>query len=343
MKLKSLTRHAPNSALMHNTKVLQSIVNKIKGAKRSVVISHSNPDGDTLGSMLALGSILKKLGHKVDHVAGDPVPEIYRFLPFNRLVKNPSDDTLKKSHDLAFSLDCGSLKRLGSARELWHRASSTVNIDHHVSNERFGEVNWIEPDAISTGQLVYWIAKALNIEITKELATLLYVTLLTDTGCFSNSNTNSQALSWGAELISLGADHKNVYRKVFMEKPFRAVKVFAIALSHLKLVQNGQIAWTCITKEEMKSLKASSEDTEDIIDYMMRTKGVKIGVFFREEDNETKVSLRSNVDLDVSRIAVSFGGGGHKRASGIKVKKPLSKVKDLVLSKVIHELNNGKG
>lgn len=336
MKLKSV---GSNATLMHNTKALKNIVSKIKEARRSVVISHSNPDGDTLGSMLALGSILRKLGHKVDHVAGDPVPEIYRFLPFSKLVKNPDDGALKKNHDLAFSLDCGSLKRLGKARNLWQNASLTVNIDHHVSNERFGEVNWIEPDAVSTGQLVYWLARALNVEVTKELATLLYTTLLTDTSCFSNSSTNSEALFWGAELISLGADHKNVYRKVFLEKPFRAVKVFATALSHLSLEKNGEVAWTYITKEEMKSLKASGEDTEDIIDYIMRTKGVKVGIFFREEDNETKVSLRSNVDLDVSKIAISLGGGGHKRASGINIKLPLAKVKKLVLKKVLQKLN----
>lgn len=338
MKLKSAINQQTYSNLMHKAKALKNIIYKIQTSTRSVVISHQNPDGDTLGSMLALGLILKKVGHVVDHVVSDPVPEIYKFLPFSNLVKKPDDENLHGSYDLAFSLDCGSLKRLGKAKQVWQSASRKINIDHHVSNERFGTINWIEEHAVSTGQLVYWISKALNIKITKELATLLYTTLLTDTGCFSNSNTSSEALSWGSELISLGADHKNVYKKVFLEKPFRAVKVFAAALSHLTLTNKGQIGWTYITNQEMKNLQATSEDTEDIIDYVMRTKGIKVGVFFREEAHETKVSLRSNVDIDVSKIAMSLGGGGHTRASGINIKRPFSKVKDLVLRKVVKEI-----
>lgn len=326
---------------MHDIQTLNSIIYEIKNSKRSLVLSHQNPDGDTLGSNLALGALLKKLGHSVDHVISDPVPEIYKFLPFADLVKFPDDKSIQKNYDLAFSLDCGSLKRLGKAKDLWSKANTSINIDHHISNERFGKINWIEAEATSTGQLVYWLAtsKDLNIKITKEISTLLYTTLLTDTGCFANSNTNAEALRWGAELISLGAEYENVYRKAFLERPLKAIKLFGIALNSLNLLEgsDGQIVWTSITHDVMKSFLATSEDTEDIADYMMRTKGVKVGVFFREDENETKVSLRSIVDFDVSKIAMSMGGGGHKRAAGINIKSPLAEVKDLVLKKIIEE------
>lgn len=302
------------------------------------MLSHQNPDGDTLGSMLAMGAILKKSGHIVDHVISDPVPVIYKFLPYTDLVKIPEDSTLQKNYDLAFSLDCGSLKRLGKAKDLWHKANTTINIDHHISNEMFGKINCIDPEAVSTGQVVYTVAKQLKIKITKEVATLLYTTLLTDTGCFSNSKTNETALSWGAELIKFGAEHESIYRKAFLERPFKAIKIFGSALKDCILIKKGQVMWTCVNKDSMKKLNATSEDTEDIVDYMARTKDVRICVFFREDKNGTKVSLRANDDTDVSKIASLFGGGGHKKAAGINMSYPLEKAKDMILKKIQEEL-----
>ena len=327
---------------MNDYTKLDNLIQKIKSSKKSLVLAHQNPDGDTLGSMLALGSILENLGHKVDRVISDPVPEIYKFLPFTELVYLPGSEDLQETYDLVFSLDCGSLKRLGKAKDLWQFADSTVNIDHHISNEKFATINWIEPDATCTGQLVYWLAQAMGIKVNKEVATLLYTTLLTDTGCFSNTNTNEEALKFAAELISLGAEHINVYRKAFLERPFKAIKIFGVALNNLNLIEDGQLIWTSVDKNTMKNLSAGSEDTEDIADHMMRTRGVKVGVFFREDENETKVSLRSNTEFDVSKVAMEMGGGGHKRAAGINIKSPLLQVKDVVLKKVIDELKNQK-
>ena len=330
---------------MKGANTLNNIIEAIRSSKKSLVLAHQNPDGDTLGSMLALGVMLKKSGHAADHVISDPVPEIYKFLPYAELVKLPTDKDLQKNYDLAFSLDCGSLKRLGIAKDLWLKAATTVNIDHHISNENFGKINWIEAHATSTGQVVFWLGEKLNIKITKEIATLLYTTLLTDTSCFANSNTNADALVWGAELIKLGAEHETVYRKVFLEKPLKAIKLFGIALNNLTVLEEGEIIWTYVTKDAMDKLNATNEDTEDIVDYVKRTKGAKVAVFFREEKNETKVSLRSNLDFDVSKIAVSMGGGGHKRASGINIKLPLKEACDEILKKVKEELKvyNGRG
>ena len=327
---------------MNDYTKLDNLIQKIKSSKKSLVLAHQNPDGDTLGSMLALGSILENLGHKVDRVISDPVPEIYKFLPFTELVYLPGSEDLQETYDLAFSLDCGSLKRLGKAKDLWQFASTTVNIDHHVSNEKFANINWIEPDATCTGQLVYWLIQAMGVKARKEVATLLYITLLTDTGCFSNTNTNEEALKFAAELISLGAEHINVYRKAFLERPFKAIKIFGVALNNLNLIEDGQLIWTSVDKNTMRNLSAGSEDTEDIADHMMRTRGVKVGVFFREDENETKVSLRSNTEFDVSKVAMEMGGGGHKRAAGINIKSPLLQVKDVVLKKIIDELKNQK-
>ena len=322
---------------------LNKIISKIKSSKKSLVLSHQNPDGDTLGSMLAIGLILQEIGHKVDFVISDPVPEIFKFLPSSKFVKLPDDSSLMKDYDLAFSLDCGSVKRLGKAQELWKLANETINIDHHISNERFAIFNLIEAEATSTGQVVHSVARELKHKISPELATLLYVTLLTDTGCFSNSNTNALAMEWASELIALGADSGPVYRKVFLEKPFKTIKIFGTGLNNATLIEDGKIICTYVTQEEMSSLNATGEDTEDIADYMMRVQHVNLGVFFREDKNETKVSLRSACDLDVSKIAMELGGGGHKRAAGINIKSPLKDVKELVLKRVLEEYKKFKG
>ncbi len=324
---------------MHNNKILNNIVEKIRSSKRSVVFSHQNPDGDTLGSMLALGALLKKSGHVVDHIIHDPVPEIYKFLPYTELVQTPDKVMNGQRYELAFSLDCGSLKRLGTAKEIWLKAETTINIDHHISNENFGKINFIEADAVSTGQVVYELAKHLGVKITKEIATLLYTTLLTDTGCFSNSKTDASALSWGAELINLGAEHENVYKKAFLERPYKAIRLFGYALSAVNSIEGGKVLWTSVNRSLMNELSATSEDAEDIVDYMMRTKGVLVGVFFREDELETKVSLRSSIDeVDVSKIAISLGGGGHKKAAGINIKKPFNEVRDLILHNILSEV-----
>ena len=326
---------------MNHNKTLNKIVEIVKNSgsqKNCIVLSHQNPDGDTLGSMLTIGEVLRMLGHNVDRVVSDPVPEIYKFLPFANLVKAPCDSSLHEKYDLAFSLDCGSDKRLGSAVKFWQSAGSTINIDHHISNEKFGIYNWIEPNAVSTGQVVFWLAKSLKINITSELATLFYITLLTDTGCFSNSNTTAEALLWGAELIKLGADHLSIYQRVFLEKPFITLKAFGMVLSNLSLLENGNIAFAYIDHETMKNLSATSADTEDVADYMKRIKGVKISIFLREDSKrETKVSFRSNNEFDVSKIAASLGGGGHKRAAGANIKFPLNEAREIIVNKVLEE------
>lgn len=320
-----------------DTETLNKITEKIKSAKKSIVFAHQNPDGDTLGSMIAIGTILRELGHEVDHVVQDPVPAIYEFLPSANLVKLPDDPSLTKDYDLAIISDCGSLARLGQAKELWQYAKESINIDHHISNEKFATYNLIEAEATSTGQVVHEVAKALKHKVSPDVATLLYTTLLTDTGCFANTNTNALAMSWAAELIELGADYGNVYRKAFLEKPFKCIKIFGNGLNNSTLLEEGQLIWSYLTNSEMKEVQATAEDTDDIADFMMRTRGVKVGVFFREDEKETKVSLRSITDFDVSKIATELGGGGHKRAAGINIKSPLSEVKEKVLNKVLEE------
>jgi len=312
----------------------KELIEKILNAKNAIVTAHLNPDGDTLGSMLAIARVLEQAGLTVYRIMHDKVPEIYEFFPDQELVLcslEPED--LKKiptEIDLSFSLDCGSIARLGSAGNVWQTAKTTVNIDHHLSNPLYADLNWVDPNATCTGQVVNELAKALSshgkeIIIDKEIATLYYITLLTDTGGFRHSNTTSKVFTWAAELIEKGAEPSKIYNGLFNQIPFRAIKIIGDALNKLtyekiqhKSGKEINIAYTSTNREDLERLNASDEDTDEIVDHIMRIKKIDMCLYLREDEKGSsyKGSLRSACDIDCSQIASQLNGGGHARAAG---------------------------
>lgn len=325
----------------------QSIVEKILSAKTAVVTAHVNPDGDTLGSMLALAKVLEQAGvERVDRVMHDQVPDIYKFFPDQEKVICSQDNTevLLEEYDLSFSCDCGSVARLGSAGEIWQRAKSTCNIDHHLSNPLYGDLNWVDPNATCTGQVVKELAIALNqlgckIETDKDLASLYYITLLTDTGGFMHSNTTGKVFSWAAELVEQGADPSKLYHGLFNQMPFRAIKVIGAALDKLELIEvkpGLKLAYTYTLRSELAALDAKDEDTDEIVDHIMRIKEIQACLYLREAKvtGHYKGSLRSAIpELDCSEIASKLNGGGHARAAGFNLDaESLDELKKKVLN-----------
>lgn len=309
------------------------MVKAIFSAKTAVVVAHVNPDGDTLGSMLALAKVLEQAGvSRVDRVMHDPVPEIYRFFPDQDKVYSSLNDTAKllESYDLSFSCDCGSIARLASAGEIWQRAKITCNIDHHLSNPLYGDLNWVDADATCTGQVVKALADELckqgkNIKTDKDLASLYYITLLTDTGGFMHSNTNSSVFAWASELVSQGANPSELYHGLFNQMQFRAIKIIGAALNKLELIKLDSgitVAYTYTLRQELKELGALDEDTDEIVDHIMRIKEIQACLYLREarKPGHYKGSLRSAIpELDCSLIASKINGGGHARAAGFNI------------------------
>ncbi len=318
----------------------QEIIQKILKAKSAVVVAHVNPDGDTLGSMLALARVLEQAGvTRVDRVMHDEVPEIYKFFPDQEKVlcsMNESDRlrTLNE-YDMSFCCDCGSVTRLGSAGRIWQQALTTCNIDHHLSNPLYGMLNAVDPNATCTGQVVKSIADALiqagrKIHTDADLASLYYITLLTDTGGFRHSNTNENVFKWAQELVSQGAKPSTLYHQLFNRMPFRAIKIIGAALDKLELLEINQgsksirIAYTYTTRIELEQLAAKDEDTDEIVDHIMRIKDIDMCLYLREgkvKGKDTfKGSLRSAVDfIDCSKLAEQLNGGGHARAAGFNL------------------------
>ncbi len=318
----------------------QEIIQKILKAKSAVVIAHVNPDGDTLGSMLALARVLEQAGiERVDRVMHDEVPDIYRFFPDQEKVlcsmKEADRAKTLDQYDLSFSCDCGSVIRLGSAGRIWEQALTTCNIDHHLSNPLYGMLNAVNPNATCTGQVVKTIADGLiqagrKIHTDTNLASLYYITLLTDTGGFRHSNTNENVFKWAQELVIQGANPSELYHQLFNRMPFRAIKIIGAALNKIELLELKQgsrtikLAYTYTTRAELEELGAKDEDTDEIVDHIMRIKDIDMCLYLREgkvKGKDTfKGSLRTAVDfIDCSKLAEQLNGGGHARAAGFNL------------------------
>lgn len=355
------------------------IVNAIKAAKTAVVVAHVNPDGDTLASMLALAKILEDYGLETVHrVMHDEVPVVYKFFPEQHRVlcsmKEADKEQLLSEYDLSFSCDCGSVERLGSAGHIWKRAKLTCNIDHHLSNPLYADLNWVDADATCTGQVVRDILLTLNenaaneqmravsgslkLKINEDLASLFYITLLTDTGGFRHSNTNANVFKWAAELTSLGANPSVLFNLLFNQMPFRTIKTIGAALYETEILELDlrslsvnpellnffpeavlRIAYATTSKEIMSRFSAMEEDTDEIVDHLMRIKEVNMCLYLREDlkrELNFKGSLRSNCEVDCSRIAAKLNGGGHARAAGFNcTANNFQELREIVLQKIL--------
>ncbi|MDP2913588.1 MAG: bifunctional oligoribonuclease/PAP phosphatase NrnA [Candidatus Omnitrophota bacterium] len=314
---------------------MEHAVEAIKKYKRFLVTAHVNLEGDSLGSQLAMKELLEALGKKAVIVDSDPVPGHYKFLPRADEVSNNIDKKL--IFDAVIVLDCPTLRRIGRVRELLKKNKPIINIDHHISNERFGGVNWVHPNASSAGEMVYRLFKNMNVPITKEVALYLYIAILTDTGSFNYDNTSSITHEIAGELLGYGLDPALVSERVYEQRSVADLKLLGLVLSTLKLSDDGGAAYLVITRKMLKDTGVDVSRSEGFINYARSIEGVKIAALFKEDPKDRKrisISFRSKGDVDVNSLASCFGGGGHIKASGCTMEGSLSGVKNKVLSKI---------
>ncbi len=307
------------------------IIQLIRGGKRFLISSHVNPEGDSLGSALALRGLLVKLGKRVEVIWDGPVPEAYRFLPGSTFVKGKPSG----SYDAAFIVDCPTLKRIGCAQQFILKGRPLGVIDHHISNERFGTVNWVDPQAAAVGEMIFSLFKALKVKVDLADATNLYVSIVTDTGSFRYSNTTERVHALSAQLVALGVKPAQITHELYESFSLPSRRLLALALNTLRVGCGGKMAWIHVTRKMLLDCRGLAEETEGIVDFARSLKGVRVAVFFREEKSgEVKVSFRSKGGFNVDGIAARFGGGGHRAASGCVVKATLTKAEALVLREV---------
>jgi phosphoesterase RecJ-like protein len=307
---------------------IAAILDLIRQGERFLVCSHSRPDGDAVGSMLAMGMLLEQMGKRADLVTADRLPHVYRELPGADAIRCAM--RVHGPYDAVILLECDGLER---AKLRGLEAFFLINIDHHTSAREFGHLNWIDRDAASVGELVYRLTKAAGGTVTPEMATCLYTTVLTDTGGFCYGGTRASTFALAQELTLAGADPIRIARDIYFSTPPARLLLLGAALSNLK--REGRLAWLWITHQDVVRTCAAEEDCEGIVNYAISIAGVEAAAFLRElPEGIIRLSLRSKGRLDVAGIAVKLGGGGHESAAGVTLEGPLSRALDQILAEL---------
>jgi phosphoesterase RecJ-like protein len=312
---------------------LTATADALRSNERFLVVTHENPDGDALGSLLATTLMLRVLGKDaVMYHAGDtPLPREYSFMPLDELVRMPPEDA---SARVLVAVDCAKADRIGDPSAI-ERAPLVLNIDHHHDNTRFGDVNLVVADASSTGEVLRDVIGEVGVELTPDLAEPLYIALVTDTGRFQYSNTTAKALRLAAELVEAGADAHAVFQQVYESVEFAKLKLLGRACERARVLEGGRVVASYLLRTDFAEVGAAEPYSEGIIDYLRAVEGAELAVLIREPPRDTgpvrKVSLRASIDeLDVSVIARLFDGGGHRQAAGFSSDKSVEEITEIV-------------
>lgn len=310
----------------------RGILEQIKACDDFLVVGHVSPDGDTVGSSLALCLGLRQMGKKVLFGLHGALPEKLAFMPAAFPI-TASEQIERRAYGAVIAVDCGDLSRLGDLGEVFSQNENTIVIDHHPTNTGFGKRNLVMPYG-ATGQIILELLEALDCRITAEIANLLYAAISTDTGNFSYSNTDEAVLLAAAKLRKFGADIPMLNKTIYREKTLGATRLIGRAIERLELSQDGKIAITYVLRSDYQQLGAKREDCDEVVNYARDIIGVEIAIFLRQtdaEDEKFRASLRSNQYADVSALAQEFGGGGHKQAAGCSLTGGIEAAKQQIL------------
>jgi phosphoesterase RecJ-like protein len=309
--------------------MIDQVLKEIQQRDAFLLTSHARPDGDAIGSLLALYQMLRHLGKTARVVMSDPVPLIYNGLPFAHVIEH-SSAVPPEAPEAAVILECDSIQR---TRVLGLEGRFLINIDHHSSAREFAHVNWIENNACAVAEMVFRLACRAAVPITQEMATCLYTAVLTDTGSFCFAGTNAHTFEIALELVRRGANPVDIALNVYFSNPTSKMRLLGAALSNLH--REGALAYMHISLSEMERSGGLEEDCEGIVNYALSIEGVEVALFFRElADGRYRVSLRSKGQINVAAIAEGFGGGGHSCASGCAVPGPLAASLEAILSQL---------
>jgi phosphoesterase RecJ-like protein len=302
----------------------------IEAASDVVVISHKDADGDTLGSALAMSEAVRALGKRVFMRVPTPVPEVYSFLPGFEAI---NADEGGVPPDLVIVMDASNLERLSDTLGALAPGTPVLNIDHHVSNTRFGVLNLVVPDASSTAEVTVDLFHQMGIEVTPTMAANLYAGLLTDTGGFRHENTTYRALEIAAELVRRGADAADIAERIYKSKKLSTMKLTALVMATIGYECEDRLVHAFVSQELLRRSGAQMDESEGLIDMLQSVEGLLFAVLFKEIDpGMTKISVRSRGTANANQLAAAFGGGGHARASGAEIAMPLEEARGAVLA-----------
>lgn len=308
---------------------LTKIIQTLKNENKFYIISHMLPDGDSIGSLLAMAEGLRSLGKEITAFTPGHIPNKYSFLHGSNFVKNSPE--LKDNDITVLVLDSSDLDRLGDFKDTVKASKNIINIDHHITNQNYGDLNLVNPDAAATGEIVYYLLKEIGAQITRQTAESLYVAISTDTGSFKYDNTTARTHRVIAELLETGISPAVLSLKVFDERPLSFYILLKEALSSLEVYEDRRIAVMSLSKDIRERCGSTTDDLEGIVNYTRNIEGVELGImFYVEGEHEIKVGFRSR-QLDVSLLAGKLNGGGHARAAGCRIYADFESVKNRVM------------
>lgn len=300
-----------------------------------LVVSHVQPDGDAVSSTLAVGWLLSCLGKKYTMLNEGPIPQRMKYLWHAGEIVNLAEGELPRQYSNVICVDCADFQRVGLTQRYFANDALIVNIDHHPTNNGYGFVTLIKPDAAATAEILFDLLKTFQVEWNLDIATAIYTGLLTDTGGFRYTNTSPKVMAAVSELLAMGVNGPELAENLLEEMTLAQVKVLNRALSTLQLSPEGDIAWVYVTQQDMLDCGAANEDLEGIVNYPRNIRGVEVGILFKViNEKAVKASLRSAGKVDVAALAQGFGGGGHTRAAGARIDGTL----DEAISRVLQEV-----
>jgi phosphoesterase RecJ-like protein len=329
------------TATAPTTAAAATVAEAIRGASRVTAICHENPDSDTLGAALAVALMARRLGKETEVVSGDVPPPMFDFLPGIEGVR----EAPRLAPDLAVIVDAGDLQRTGSfvvEHAAWLAAARVVNIDHHVSNPGYGSINLVDASAAATCEIVALLIPELGVELDAELATVLLAGIVHDTHCFAHPNVTPRTLRVAATLVEAGAPLSAINRAIYADKPFATLALWGLMLAGIGQRLDGRIVHASLTRPMLAETGTDASATEGFVDVLASTKAADVTVLFREvDDATTRVSVRTTQRADAVAITARFGGGGHARAAGCTIARPLAEARELLLATCAEELARG--
>jgi len=314
---------------------MDTVIDRLTESQAIFLSTHINPDGDAIGSLIALGLGLQQSGKQIYLYNESPIPAVYRFLPGVQLVQQMLPES--SAWDTAVVIDCGTLERIGLATDFVRGLPQIINIDHHVTNTNFGQYRLVDSTACSSAEMVYRLLKKMAVTIDTAMATSIYTGILTDTGSFRFANTNSAAYTICSEMVQAGVDPYTVAQHVYGTYSLGRIKLLNMALDSIEISANGKLSLMTLTRDMFRETDTNPEDVDGMINYAKRIEDVKVAALIMENENGAvqkryHVSLRSDGSVDVAEIAASFGGGGHFSAAGFGVESSLKALKKTITS-----------
>jgi len=310
---------------------MNQIIHHLKNSNNLFLATHTNPDGDAIGSLIAMGLSLEALNKRTTLYNESPIPAVYRFLPFSDRIVQYVDKA--NIYDTAIILDCSDLERIGKAVSMVNKIPIIINIDHHITNTCYGDFQLIKTSACATTEIVYNLMKDMVVPINKAIAASIYTGILTDTGSFRFSNTNRAAFEICEEMVELGVDPYSIAQHVYGTYSLGRIKLLNMALDSIEISYNGRLSMMTLTRDMFYETDTRTEDADGLINYAKSIENVKVAVLIQELQNKNKqfhVSLRSTGTVNVAEIASSFGGGGHFNAAGFSIESTISDLKSQI-------------